>query len=89
MDSNYIIDFERVNELTSSIHDKQNDGSFAGSTFVYSVSRSVIKEFLDLYIRSTSSNSEKQKTIINTLVYNKILISKADIRDSKIEQILH
>jgi len=84
----YIIDFERVNQLTTTIYDDPNDKSspFSDGKYAFSVSRKLIKEYLDRF-RSDWSNIEIEH-IINTLVYNGILIDKSTIRDNKIKKIL-
>lgn len=87
--SDYIIDFERVNQLTTSIYDNPNDKSnpLVEGKFAFSVSRKVIKEYLDKF-SSSSRDSEYLDHIINTLEYNGILIHKSTLRDNKIKQIL-
>jgi hypothetical protein len=90
--SDYIIDFERVNQLTTTIYDDPNDKSspFSDGKFAFSVSRKYIREYLDKFISMSERNTSKDNSehIINTLVYNGILIDKATIRDRKIENIL-
>lgn len=88
----YIIDFERVNKLTSSIYDDPNDKSnpFTEGKFAFSVSRKLIKEYLDRFSSMTERNApdDKMQHIINTLEYNKIIVHKSTIRDQKIDEIL-
>lgn len=88
----YIIDFERVNQLTSSIYDDPNDKSntFTEGKFAFSVSRKLIKEYLDRFSSMTERNTpdDKMQHIINTLEYNKIIVHKSTIRDQKIDEIL-
>ena len=88
----YIIDFERVNQLTSSIYDDPNDKSnpFTEGKFAFSVSRKLIKEYLDRFSSMTERNApdDKMQHIINTLEYNKIIVHKSTIRDQKIDEIL-
>lgn len=90
--SDYIIDFERVNQLTSSIYDDPNDKSnpFTVGKFAFSVSRKLIKEYLDRFSSMTERNTpdDKMQHIINTLEYNKIIVHKSTIRDQKIDEIL-
>lgn len=51
MTSEYIIDFVRMNELTSHINDDPNASNGIGtSIFVYAISRKVIKELMDTYL---------------------------------------
>jgi len=87
----YIIDFERVNQLTSSIYnpnDKSNP--FTEGKFAFSVSRKLIKEYLDRFSSMNERNTpdDKMQHIINTLEYNKIIVHKSTIRDQKIDEIL-
>lgn len=88
----YIIDFERVNQLTSSIYDDPNDKSnaFTEGKFAFSVSRKFIKEYLDRFSSMNERNTpdDKMQHIINTLEYNKIIVHKSTIRDQKIDEIL-
>jgi len=88
----YIIDFERVNQLTSSIYNDPNDKSnpFTEGKFAFSVSRKLIKEYLDRFSSMNERNTpdDKMQHIINTLEYNKIIVHKSTIRDQKIDEIL-
>jgi hypothetical protein len=90
--SDYIIDFDRVNQLTSSIYDDPNDKSspMSDGKFAFSVSRKLIREYLDIFnsMSERNTNEDKMNHIINTLEYNKILIHKSTIRDQKIEEVL-
>ena len=90
MDKNdYIIDFDRVNRLTTTIYDDPNDKSnpFVAGKFAFSVSRKVIKEYIDIFHQSRNISSDIEH-IVNTLEYNGILIHKSTIRDKKINDIL-
>jgi len=88
----YIIDFERVNQLTSSIYNDPNDKSnpLTEGKFAFSVSRKLIKEYLDRFSSMNERNTpdDKMQHIINTLEYNKIIVHKSTIRDQKIDEIL-
>lgn len=77
----YIIDFERLNELTTIV-----DGDFApkGNT----ISRNILKEYMDVYLHKLNSKPEYVEHVIKTLIYNGILIGPAEIRDKKIDSIL-
>ena len=93
--NDYIIDFDRVNQLTTSIYDDLNDKSnpfVAGGKFAFSVSRKVIKEYIDMFQSfsgsTRSTTIDKIEHIVNTLEYNGILIHKSTIRDKKINNIL-
>ena len=90
--SDYIIDFDRVNKLTTSIYDDPNDKSnpFSDGKFAFSVSRKIIREYLENFNSMSERNTKEDKMnhIINTLEYNGILIHKSTIRDQKIEELL-
>jgi hypothetical protein len=92
MKNNYIIDFDRVNQLTVSIYDDPNDTSspFSAGKFAFSLSRRIIKEYIDAFqsISKGDTISDKMEHIVNTLEYNGILIHKSTIRDRKINEIL-
>ena len=91
----YIIDFDRVNQLSS--HDNDNPTTGMQGTFVHNISRKIIREYLDIYTDSVTHQGkisykytqETLNEVIETLRYNKILIDKSDIRDQKIEQVLN
>ena len=89
----YIIDFERLNQLSTHPNDKI-DGSITGTNLPHGISRSIIKQYLETYNRLTIDNirselsdreSKKLQMIIDTLEYNGILVDK---RDKKIDQVL-
>jgi hypothetical protein len=94
--SDYIIDFERVNDLTTSIYDDPNDKSnpMSEGKFAFSISRKVIREYLDNFNSYNPINThsdlikDKIKHVIETLEYNGILLHKSTIRDKKIDKIL-
>lgn len=92
MKSDYVIDFERVNQLTTSIYDDPNDKSspFSNGRFAYSISRKIILNYLDQFqgISNREEISDKIRHVIDTLEYNGILISKSTMRDKKIDKIL-
>lgn len=83
----YIIDFERVNQLTAHPNDTANQTGYQ-PVFIHGVSRSIIKDYLKEYTDSTIKGKSINPSIIKTLIWNKILIGKAEIRDKKIEDIL-
>jgi hypothetical protein len=90
--NDYIIDFDRVNQLTTSIYDDPNDQSspFVVGKFAFSVSRKIIKDYIEVFQSVSERNkaSDKIEHIVNTLEYNGILIHKSTIRDKKINEIL-
>lgn len=93
---NYIIDFERVNQLTTHPKDKESDIPMAGPLSPHGVSRKIIKDYLEIYHtfvsnklkgRVTSDVSEERfNMIVDTLLYNGILVDK---RDKRIEEVLN
>ena len=90
MKSDYIIDFERVNELSVHPNDNPNSPSLV-SGYCYSTTRKIIKDCLDIYLGNGNignRSEEKYNQAVETLHYNRILISKADLRDDKINEIL-
>ena len=89
METDYIIDFDRINELTQHPNDKgRTDDTYASITF--NITKSILKSYMETYINRYSRHADNTKLveIIETLRYNKILISKSDIRDRKINNIL-
>ena len=88
----YIIDFKKVNELTTSIYDDPDDDTnpFQKGKFAFSVSRKLIREYIEVFSSMSERNTtiDKMEHIINTLEYNGILIHKSTIRDNKINRIL-
>jgi len=84
----YIIDLERINELTGP-HPGDNPNAYT-STSVHSISKSLIKKWVELWENRTDRN--KNDTLIETafenLRYNKILLTESDIRDKKINKLL-
>lgn len=93
---NYIIDFERVNQLTMHPKDNQVDVPMASILSPHGVSRKIIKDYLEIYHtfvsnklkgRVTSDVSEERfNMIVDTLLYNGILVDK---RDKRIEEVLN
>ena len=90
--NDYIIDFDRVNQLTTSIYDDPSDQSspFVVGKFAFSVSRKVIKDYIEAFqsVSERNTTSDRIEHIVNTLEYNGILIHKSTIRDKKINDIL-
>lgn len=85
MNPNYIIDFERINQLTSHANDMPSAGYTP--TYSYSHTRKLLKEYLELY-SSIKITDERYQHIVDTLVYNKILLRREDIRDGKINELI-
>lgn len=88
----YLIDFERINELTAHPIDGKDIGSYA-PTSVYSITKNLVKRYMEVFEdrnrkRNRAYSDEEVKEAIDILIYNKILISPAEIRDEKINKIL-
>jgi len=76
--NDFIIDFDRVNELSSTKNDS-NEGY--NGTYHFAISRKLIKEYLDILFDSKyRKNDDMMEHIINTLIYNR--------RKDRIEEIL-
>jgi len=91
MKSDYIIDFERINQLTYTIHDDTSGKNHVGIPYsVHSISKNIIKQYLEIYMNKDSKHSDNTKLIeaIETLEYNKIILSKSTIRDNTIDELL-
>jgi len=92
----YIIDFERINYLTS--HQDDNPNRDFSPYYVYNITRSLIKEYMEIYqaYRGQIGKSQRFRTVndnqyeeaVEILRFNKILLDKSDIRDEKIEKLL-
>lgn len=88
--NDYIIDFEKVNELTSSpIGERlKDDGTYIPNANNYTLSKSIIKNYLDKFTH-TDRKYKNIDHIISTLEYNGIIISKSKIRSEKLSSILY
>jgi hypothetical protein len=86
----YIIDLERVNELTSP--HPGDDSNALHPTAVFSVSRKLIRDWIEIWenrnSRSNLANSDKVKSAFDNLRYNKILLTEADLRERKLDTLL-
>ena len=89
---NYIIDFERINQLTS--HQKDTDEGYV-PFHVFNTTRNLIKQYMETYQNYRNSSTrhrtvtdEQYQEAIEILHFNKILIDKSDIRDMKIDEVL-
>jgi len=81
-----IIDFERINYLTS--HPMDDPKGQYTPYYVFGVTRGIIKEYLNIVLGGPKSNKLNYKDAYDTLKYNKIILDESDIRDSKINDIL-
>lgn len=93
--NDYIIDFERVNKLTTHPNDNPNSGGAFAATFMYGISRKILKDYLEIFAtynkigaRPGKVSDEDYLKACEVLHFNKILINKADIRDNKIDEVL-
>jgi hypothetical protein len=93
--NDYIIDFERVNRLTSHPNDNPNSGGAFAAVFIYGLTRKLLKEYLEVYAAYQMQNpnrpsvsDEKYTKVCEILHFNKILVNKSDIRDKKIDNVL-
>jgi hypothetical protein len=86
----FIIDFDRVNELSSTKDDNPNEGY--GGTYHFATSRKIIREYIDIFLGESKMSKAKHEEIlphvINTLVYDRPLIHQATLRDKQIDKIL-
>lgn len=85
----YIIDLERVNELTAP-HPGDNSGEYQ-PTAVFSVSKTLIKKWIEIWENRTSrtESDDRVKSAFDSLRYNKILLTEADLRDRKLDTLLN
>jgi len=85
----YILDLERINQLTAP-HPGDNNGY--QPTAVFSVSKSLIKKWVEIWENRSSrhslENDDKVKSAFENLRFNKILLTEADIRDRKLDSLL-
>ena len=86
----YILDLERINQLTAP-HPGDNSNGYQ-PTVVFSVSKSLIKKWVEIWENTSSrhslENDDKVKSAFENLRFNKILLTEADIRDRKLDKIL-
>ena len=85
----YILDLERINQLTAP-HPGDNNGY--QPTAVFSVSKMLIKKWIEIWENRSSrhslENDDKVKSAFENLRFNKILLTEADIRDRKLDNLL-
>jgi hypothetical protein len=85
---NYIIDFKRINELTSHPTDVEISPKDVLRTTTYSISKKIVKDYLDVFLNGRYKTDDIKSHVIDTLRYNKILITKSDIREDKLKGII-
>lgn len=94
MRNEYIIDFERLNNLTVHQNDNPNvaANAYGGPNYCYSITRAIIKDYMKIYMNHLGtrhdSEDEKFQRAVEVLHWNKILVSAADIRDHKINELI-
>lgn len=91
MCDDYVIDFARINELTVHPNDNPNSTGFSPGTFCYHINRKLIREYLDIYIQYPNTNKiteQAYRDAVKNLNFNKILLSKNDIREKRIDEII-
>lgn len=89
--SNYILDLERLNELSTHPNDGKKETPFESSV-IYSLSRGFLKMALKKYEAQFSKHymsCEEDEKIFKTLHYNKVILAPCEIRDEKITEILN
>jgi hypothetical protein len=84
----YVIDLERVNELTAP-HPGDNSNSYQ-PTAVFSVSKMLIKKWIEIWESRTDRNQsdDRVQSAFESLRYNKILLTEADLRDRKLDNLI-
>lgn len=85
----YIIDFDRINELCAP-HPADEKSTY-GLTSVYSISKMFIKKYLTIFEHRNSKRKEFTDDEIqeaDTLIYNRILLTRSELRDKKIDKVL-
>ena len=88
MKSEYVIDFERLNELTTHPNDDPKGTTGFASGYCYTTTRKIIKDLVEIYTQFSKSNritQEEYDMAVETLFYNGILVN---VRDKKIEEVL-
>lgn len=86
-DNEYVIDFDRVNELTVHPTDNMNQTGYQ-PILLYGISRKLITKYLEIYTDSVIRGKEVNDSIIKTLLWNRILVGKSEIRDKRINEII-
>ena len=93
--NDFIIDFDRLNALTAHPNDNPNASGFTGPAFLYSVTRKVLKDYMEIWTSYNGIGAQRgrvtedqYKKVCEVLHYNRILISKSDSREQRIDSIL-
>ena len=86
----YILDLERINQLTAP-HPGDDSNGYQ-PTAVFSLSKMLIKKWIEIWENRSSrhslENDDKVKSAFENLRFNKILLTEADIRDRKLDNLL-
>lgn len=86
----YILDLERINQLTAP-HPSDDSNGYQ-PTAVFSVSKSLIKKWVEIWENRSSrhslENDDGVKSAFENLRFNKILLTEADLRDRKLDNLL-
>jgi hypothetical protein len=84
----YIIDLERINEL-SAPHPGDNPDAYV-PTSVHSISKMLIKKWIEIWESRSPrlETDDRIKSAFENLRYNKILLTEADLRDRKLDTLL-
>ena len=84
--SDYILDFEVINRLTTHPSDDPEGGY--GGKYMFSISKKIIREYIDIFL-SNGKDKSVLKYVTDTLEYNGIIVHKSKLRDKKINKILN
>ena len=83
----YILDLDRINELTAP---HPGDSNGYQPTAVFSVSKMLIKKWIEIWENRTprTESDDRVLSAFDSLRYNKILLTEADLRDRKLNKLL-
>ncbi len=87
--SDYILDFSKVNELTSHPNDNPNAPGFIPGSFCYNITRKAIRLLIEEYLGfdHKKQDTERYQIVCDTLYYNNILVHKNEIRNKQLEKV--
>lgn len=97
MVNEFIIDFDRLNQLTCHPNDNATNALSVYPNYMYAETRKLIKSYMTIYTEYTLPTRGTQGSkisedsylkVVEILHFNRILISSADIRDGKINKVL-
>ncbi len=89
--NDYIVDIDRLNELT--VHPNDNLQTGFSGTFCCTQARKIVKTCMDIYTeynfnRRKISDEDIYNRAVEILHFNRILVSASDIRDGRINKVL-